>query len=42
VEDKKLVSITLNGFTPSWKPLVQGVCASEHLPIYDKLWNDFV
>jgi hypothetical protein len=30
VEDKELVLIALNGFTPSWKSLVQGVCVCEN------------
>jgi hypothetical protein len=37
VEDKELLPIALEGFAPSWKPFVQGVCARENLPIYDKL-----
>jgi hypothetical protein len=42
VEDKELVSIALNGFVPSWKPFVQGVCVHQHLPIYEKLWDNIV
>jgi hypothetical protein len=39
---KELVPIALNGFASSWKPFVQGVCAHENLPTFDKLWDDFV
>jgi hypothetical protein len=42
VEDEELVPIALNGFASSWKPFVQGVCAHEKLPTFDKLWDDFV
>jgi hypothetical protein len=31
VEDKELVPMAFNGFPPSWKPFVQGVCARENL-----------
>ena len=30
------------GLLTSWKPYVQGVCAHEHLPTYDKFWDDYV
>jgi len=37
VEDKELVSITLNGFSLSWKSFVQGVYARENLSVFVKL-----
>jgi len=42
VEDKELVSISLNGLVVSWRPFVQGVCACEKLPNFTKLWDDLV
>jgi hypothetical protein len=42
VEDEELVPIALNGFSASWKPFVQGICACEKLPTFEKLWDDFV
>jgi hypothetical protein len=42
VEDEELVPIALNGFSTSWKPFVQGICAREKLPTFEKLWDDFV
>ena len=35
MENKELVPIALNGFDPSWKPFVQGVCAHENFLTYD-------
>jgi hypothetical protein len=42
VEDEELVPISLNRFTPSWKPFVQGICAREKLPSFEKLRGDLV
>lgn len=42
VNDKELVSITLNGLPTSWDPFIQGVCARDKLPSFDKLWADYV
>jgi hypothetical protein len=42
VVDEELMVIALNGFASSWKPFVQGVCAHEKLPSFEKLWDDFV
>jgi hypothetical protein len=41
IEDDELVTITLNGFPPSWDPFVQGICARRKLPKFDKLWAGF-
>jgi hypothetical protein len=38
VEDVELVTTMLNGFSPSWDPFVQGICARRKLPKFDKLW----
>jgi hypothetical protein len=40
INDKELVTTTLNGFPDSWNPFVQGVCARSKLPKFDKLWTD--
>ena len=42
VNDKELVTITLNGLPTSWEPFIQGVCARDKLPSFDKLWADCV
>jgi hypothetical protein len=40
INDKELVTTTLNGFPTFWIPFVQGVCARNKLPKFDKLWAD--
>jgi hypothetical protein len=42
VEVKELVPIALNGLHSSWDMFVQGVCAWERLPTFQKLWDDFI
>ena len=42
VNDKELVTITLNGLPTFWEPFIQGVCARDKLPSFDKLWADDV
>jgi hypothetical protein len=42
VDGQELVSIALNGLTPSWMPFDQGVCACETLPNIAKLWDKLV
>jgi hypothetical protein len=42
IKNKELVPIALNGFSSSWEPFVQGVCAHEKLPNFEKLWDDFI
>lgn len=42
VEDKEFVPIALNEFSSSWDPFVCGVKASEKLPSFEKLWDDFI
>jgi hypothetical protein len=39
VEDVELVTTTLNGFTSSWDPFFQGICARRRFPKFDKLWE---
>ena len=42
IEDKVLVCITLNGFSPPLEPLVQGVYAHETLPNFENIWDYFI
>ena len=42
IDDAELVTVTLNGFPPSWDPFVQGICARAELPKFDRLWTDCV
>ena len=39
-DDSELTTLTLNGFPTSWRPFVQGICARNKLPKFDKLWAD--
>jgi hypothetical protein len=40
IDDSELTTLTLNGFPTSWRPFVQGICARNKLPKFDKLWAD--
>jgi hypothetical protein len=42
VEDKELVNMALNGFSPQWETFVKGVCARENLPSWERLWDDCI
>jgi hypothetical protein len=42
VDDIELVNVGLNGLPESWEPFVQGICAREKLPYFDKLWTDCI
>jgi hypothetical protein len=42
VDSSKLVRTTLNGFTKSWESFVHGIMAHEHMPIWERLWDDFI
>ena len=37
VKNIELINIVLKGFPPSWESFIQGVCAREKLPKFDKL-----
>jgi hypothetical protein len=37
LKDEEFVPIALNGFTPSWKPFVQGISAFDKLPSFENL-----
>jgi hypothetical protein len=38
----ELVNMALNGFPTSWEPFVKGICACEHLPNFERLWDDCI
>jgi hypothetical protein len=42
VVDEELVNMALNGFPTSWEPFVNGICAWEHLPNFERLWDDCI
>jgi hypothetical protein len=33
---------TLNGFTKSWESFFHGIVAHEHMPSWERLWDDFI
>ena len=42
VVDVELVCIALNGVTKPWTIFVESVVAHEHMPTWDRLWDDFI
>jgi hypothetical protein len=42
VLDAELVNVGLNGFTKAWEPFIMGICAREHLPKWERLWDDCI
>jgi hypothetical protein len=42
VLDAKLVNVALNGFTKAWEPFIMGICVQEHLPKWERLWDDCI
>jgi hypothetical protein len=36
------VNVALRGLPRSWEPFVQGICAREKLPGFDRLWTDCI
>ena len=42
VLDRELVRTTLNGVTNPWVVFVESVVAREHMPTWDRLWDDFI
>ena len=42
IEDKELVNMALNGFPPQWEAFIQGTCARENLPTWERLWDDCI
>jgi hypothetical protein len=41
VKDYELVRTTLNGFSKTWALFLKGVVAREHLPNWQRLWDEF-
>jgi hypothetical protein len=41
-EDVELMNVALNSLPESWEPFVKGVCAREHLPDWQRLWDDCI
>jgi hypothetical protein len=35
-----LVRTTLNGFSKPWESFVRGIMAREHMPSWERLWDD--
>jgi hypothetical protein len=42
VDDIELVKVALSGLPESWKPFLQGICAQEKLPTFDRLWTNCI
>jgi hypothetical protein len=42
VDSLELVRTALNGFSKPWERFVQGIVAKEHIPSWERLWDDFV
>jgi hypothetical protein len=42
VDSSELVRTALNGFTKPWESFVHGIVAREHMPSWERLWDDFV
>jgi hypothetical protein len=36
------VRAALNGFSKPWESVVRGIVAREHMPSWERLWDDFV
>jgi hypothetical protein len=36
------VNVALRGLPKSWEPFVQGICARETVPGFDRLWTDCI
>jgi hypothetical protein len=37
-----MVNMALNGFPTLWEPFVQGICACENLPNFERLQDDCI
>jgi hypothetical protein len=42
VDPSELVMTTLNGFSKPWESFVRGIVSREHMPSWERLWDDFV
>jgi hypothetical protein len=41
IEPNSLVRQALHSFTKPWGPFIQGIVAREHLPTWERMWDDF-
>jgi hypothetical protein len=42
LDPSELVRTTLNGFSKPWESFVRGIMAREHMPSWERLWDEFV
>jgi hypothetical protein len=42
VDSTELVRTALNGFSKPWESFVRSIVAREHIPSWERLWDDFV
>jgi hypothetical protein len=42
VDAVDLVRTALSGFSKPWERFVRGIVAREHIPSWERLWDDFV
>ena len=42
IQRLELVRTTLNGVTKPWAIFVESVVSREHMPSWDRLWDDFI
>ena len=42
IQSAELVRIALNGVAKPWVVFVVSVVAREHMPSWDRLWDDFI
>jgi hypothetical protein len=42
VDPSELVKTALNGFSKPWESFVRGIIVKEHMPSWERLWDDFV
>ena len=42
IQSAELVRTTLNGVAKPWAVFVEPVVAREHMPSWDRLWDDFI
>jgi hypothetical protein len=42
VHDTELVNTALNGFSKPWEPFGMGICPTEKLSTFERLWDDCI
>ena len=40
--DAELVRTAMNGVTKPWSIFIESVVARDHMPTWDRLWDDFI